>query len=64
MEYTPIFEEYIELTNKAIDATLHQEHNVSKKELADFIGSFDTKMKVIEAVEPEVLDLLFKLVDF
>jgi ADP-ribosylation factor-like protein 2-binding protein len=64
LEYTPIYETYVELTDKMIDMKLKTDDGYTDQQLADFKDHFKENMPKYEEINSDVVDILFGYVDF
>lgn len=66
LEYSPLYEEYLMLTETAIDAKIKQKLELSPEAVDAFYKSLkdENKIKALEALNKDTVDHLYTLVDF
>ena len=65
LEYTHVYQDYVQLMEQILDATLKKEsYGYSGEELDEFYETFKEHQVEYRAINDDVMDLLFGLVDF
>jgi ADP-ribosylation factor 2-binding protein len=64
LEYTPIYEKYVEIVEKIIEAKLKDEYGHTNGEIEQFYQDFKAEMSEFEKEDRDTMDLLYGLVDF
>jgi ADP-ribosylation factor 2-binding protein len=64
LEYTPIYEKYVEIVEKIIEAKLQDNYGHTDAEIEQFYSDFKADMSEFEKEDKNTVDLLYGLVDF
>ena len=65
LEYTNVYQDYVLLMEQLIDVTLKNEtHGHSEEKVNHFYETFKDNQENYKAINEDVMDLLFGLVDF
>ena len=63
-EYKAIYEEYVDITEKVIEARLKEQHGVTDDQIAAFLLSFKDNKKTYEDDNTDTVDALYAMIDF
>lgn len=64
LEYTPIYEKYVEIMEKIIETKLKAEYGHTDEEIETFYNDFKADVKEYEKQDIDTVDILYSLVDF
>lgn len=66
LEYTPLYEQYIMLTELSIESSIKSKLDLSTEDVEAFYTSLkdENKIKALEAINKETVDHLYTLIDF
>ena len=66
LEYTPLHEEFIKLTENAIEAHVKEKLGLTQEDIDTFYAALQepNKLKVLEATNKDTVDHLFTMLDF
>lgn len=64
LEYTPIYEKFVEIMEKLIEAKLKAEYGYTDEEIEAFYEHFKVDAKEYEAQDVDTVDILYSMVDF
>ena len=65
LEYTNIYQDYVSLMEQILDVTLKNEtYGHSDEQVSEFYKTFKNNLEAYKAIDEDVMDILFGLVDF
>ena len=64
LEYTQVYEQFVEIMERTIEAKLTTEYNYSDEEIKEFLNTFVESIDSYREKNPETVDILYGFVDF
>lgn len=64
LEYTNVYQDYVQMMEKVLDVTLKGQYGHSEADVEQFYATFKDNKHGYEAINSDVMDTLFSMVDF
>lgn len=64
LEYTTIYEQFVDIVERAIEAKLKEEYNYQDSEIEEFLKTFEDNIGTYKEKDPETVDVLYGFIDF